>query len=187
MNVRRCIAVFALMATLMGGWGVALAQEGSGLSPEELDNLTAQVAAELRCLVCRGQSVLESNSQLAQEMKALIHDRLASGETPDEVKAYFVRSYGEYILLKPTARGVSLLVYVLPALALVGGGLLLLRLFRRWTRPAAAAAGSGSAAPAARESAGAPAGEPPEGDTSSSASELSPEEAAWLREQLQGK
>jgi cytochrome c-type biogenesis protein CcmH len=160
MTVRARVAILALLAALMSGGGTALAQEGSALPPAELDNLTAQVAAELRCLVCRGQSVLESNSQLAQEMKGVIRDRLAGGETPDEVKAYFVRSYGEYILLRPEARGVSLLVYVLPALALLGGGLLLLRLFGRWTRPAV----------------GAP-----------SESELSSEEQAWLREQIQGK
>ena len=179
MSARVRITVLALMATLMTGGGVVLAQERSGLSPEELDNQTANVAAELRCLVCRGQSVLESSSQLAQEMKAVIRERLAGGESPDEVKAYFVRSYGDYILLRPKAQGVSLLVYVLPALALLGGGLLLFRLFGRWTRPAAGVAPAGSGPT--------PTSESPSDAGASFESQLSAEEEAWLQGKLQGE
>lgn len=181
MRARVRIAVLASMVALMTGGGPMLAQDGSGLSPEELDNVTAEVAAELRCLVCRGQSVLESSSQLAQEMRALIREKLAAGETPDEVKAYFVRSYGDYILLKPRAEGVSLLVYLLPALALLGGGLLLFRLFGRWTRPAAgvAAAGSGPTPTSQSTSTASP--------DASLESQLSAEEEAWLQAKLQGE
>lgn len=186
MRARARIAVLASMAVLMSGGGTVLAQEGSRLSAEELDNLTAEVAAELRCLVCRGQSVLESSSQLAQEMKAVIRERLAGGESPDAVKAYFVRSYGEYILLRPKAQGVSLLVYLLPALVLLGGGLLLFRLFGRWTRPAAATAGPGPAPAATPESAASPRAASPDADAPFE-SELSPEEEAWLRERLQAR
>lgn len=99
-----------------------------------LDELTARVAAELRCPVCRNQSVLESSSSLAREMQAEIKRRLARGESPDEVRSYFVSRYGEWILLKPSPRGINLLVYVLPALALLLGGLLVWHLLKKWTR-----------------------------------------------------
>ena len=98
-----------------------------------LDELTARVASKLRCPVCRNQSVLESSSTLAREMQAEIKRRLARGESPEEVKAYFVSRYGEWVLLKPRAEGINLVVYLLPALALLGGGLLAWRLVRRWT------------------------------------------------------
>jgi cytochrome c-type biogenesis protein CcmH len=106
-------------------------------------------------------------------MKDVIRERLAAGESPEEVKAYFARSYGEYILLKPEARGVSLLVYVLPALALLGGALLLWRLFGKWTRPAVATGAVGTT-----ESAPAP-------DAGSGDTGLSEEEEAWLRRSIQ--
>lgn len=98
-----------------------------------LDELTARVASKLRCPVCRNQSVLESSSTLAREMQAEIKRRLARGESPEEVKAYFVSRYGEWVLLKPRAEGINLVVYLFPALVLLGGGLLAWRLVRRWT------------------------------------------------------
>lgn len=99
-----------------------------------LDAEAAAVASQLRCPVCRNQSVLESNADLSREMQALVRERLAAGETPDEVKAYFVSRYGEWILLKPQARGVNLLVYLLPFLALASGAIVVRRLLRRWAK-----------------------------------------------------
>lgn len=151
----------------------AAAQEGTEAPPAgaELDDLTARVANQLRCPVCRNQSVLESSSTLAREMQAEIRRRLARGETPEEVKAYFVSRYGEWILLQPPAKGINLLVYVLPVLALLVGGYVVFRLVRSWTgrTPAGEAAGG---ADAGARSAG------PDAD------ELSPEEERRLREAM---
>lgn len=97
-----------------------------------LDELTAQVASQLRCPVCRNQSVLESSSTLAREMQAEIKRRLARGDTPPEVRAYFVSRYGEWVLLKPKAEGINLVVYLFPALAVLGGGLIVWRLLGHW-------------------------------------------------------
>jgi cytochrome c-type biogenesis protein CcmH len=98
--------------------------------------LTRSVAAQLRCPVCQGLSLADSPSELALEMKDVVRDQLAAGRTPDEVKAYFVAKYGEWILLEPPRRGVNLLAYALPAIALVGGlGVVWLAL-RRWTSEA---------------------------------------------------
>jgi cytochrome c-type biogenesis protein CcmH len=66
-------------------------------------------------------------------MKDVVREQLAAGRTPDEVKAYFVAKYGEWILLEPPPRGVNLLAYLLPAVALMAGlGVIWLAL-RRWT------------------------------------------------------
>lgn len=111
----------------------------------ELDDLTARVADQLRCPVCRNQSVLESSSALAREMQAEIRRRLARGETPEEVKAYFVSRYGEWILLQPPARGINLLVYLLPAAALLVGVYVVVRLVRRWTDEASTPGPDGEA------------------------------------------
>ena len=107
---------------------------GSDLDDAELDALAAQLAAELRCPVCRNQSVSESSAELSREMHATIRAKLAAGESPAEVKAYFVSRYGEWILLKPTARGVNLAVYALPALVLLLGGAFVLARLRGWSR-----------------------------------------------------
>jgi cytochrome c-type biogenesis protein CcmH len=101
-----------------------------------LEALTRSVAAQLRCPVCQGLSLADSPSELALEMKDVVREQLAAGRTPDEVKAYFVAKYGEWILLEPPRRGINLLAYALPAIALIGGlGVIWLAL-RRWTRGA---------------------------------------------------
>jgi cytochrome c-type biogenesis protein CcmH len=104
-----------------------------------LEELTRHVSAQLRCPVCQGLSLADSPSELAREMKDVVRDQLAAGRTPDEVKAYFVAKYGEWILLEPPRRGVNLLAYVLPGAAAVAGLGLIWLLLRRWTAGAAPA------------------------------------------------
>ncbi len=99
---------------------------------KDLDALTAEVAAQLRCPVCRQLSVQDSPSDLAQEIKGVIRGRLAAGESPEEVKAYFVSKYGEWILLSPPKRGVTLWVWALPILALGAGAVVLGVVLRSW-------------------------------------------------------
>jgi cytochrome c-type biogenesis protein CcmH len=107
----------------------------------ELDARAAEVAGELRCLVCRNQSVLESNAELSREMQALIRERLAAGDTPEEVKDYFVSRYGEFVLLQPRASGINLLVYTLPGVALLVGFLVARNRLKKWASSGAPEAG----------------------------------------------
>lgn len=107
-----------------------------------LDAEAARIAAMLRCPVCRGQSVLESNSSIAQEMHAVVREKLGEGQTEQEILDYFVGSYGDWIILRPRAIGLNLLVYVLPAVALVFGGVWLVTRLRKWSS-------NGNEAPAA--------------------------------------
>jgi cytochrome c-type biogenesis protein CcmH len=100
---------------------------------EELDARAAEIAAELRCPVCRNQSVVESNADLSREMQALVRERLVAGDTPEEVKEYFVSRYGEWILLEPQRRGINWLVWGLPFVALILGAAFAITLLRRWT------------------------------------------------------
>ena len=99
----------------------------------ELDSVARSVASQLRCPVCQGESILDSPASLAQEMRTLVRSQLAQGKSPDEVKAYFVSKYGEWILLAPPASGFTLLVYALPLAALLIGAGIVFFAVRRWT------------------------------------------------------
>jgi cytochrome c-type biogenesis protein CcmH len=129
---------------------------------EELDARAAEIAAELRCPVCRNQSVVESNADLSREMQALVRERLEAGDTPEEVKEYFVSRYGEWILLEPQRRGINWLVWGLPFVVLISGALFAVMLLRRW------------------------AASTPDADSADQASApgLTPENERWLQEAL---
>jgi cytochrome c-type biogenesis protein CcmH len=99
-----------------------------------------EVAANLRCVVCQSLSVADSPSETANQMRAIVRERLAAGETPEQVTAYFVEKYGTWILLAPPRRGFDLLVWVVPFVALALGLGLAILAMRRWRRRSAAAA-----------------------------------------------
>jgi cytochrome c-type biogenesis protein CcmH len=97
-----------------------------------------EVAANLRCVVCQSLSVADSPSETANQMRAIVRERLAAGETPEQVTAYFVEKYGTWILLAPPRRGFDLLVWVVPFAGLALGLVLAGLAMRRWSRRAAA-------------------------------------------------
>ena len=99
----------------------------------DIDEQARNIAQELRCVVCQNLSVADSPSEMAQQMRGVVREQLRAGKTPQEVKDFFVSKYGEWVLLAPTTRGFSLLVWVLPFVVLVLGIALALWLLRRWS------------------------------------------------------
>lgn len=91
------------------------------------------VSRELRCVVCQNLSVADSPSEMARQQRDLVRERLAAGETPEQVKAYFVERYGEWVLLSPPTEGFGLLAWALPLGALVAGLGIAVLVLRRWT------------------------------------------------------
>ena len=89
---------------------------------DSIDNQIRAISYLLMCPVCQGQTVAESNSELATQMRAIIKQKLEKGESKQEIIAYFVNRYGETILGAPPPKGANWLIWVLPALALLFGG-----------------------------------------------------------------
>jgi cytochrome c-type biogenesis protein CcmH len=128
-------ATLAPIVLIVLGLGAALVS--AQVSVDE--RTVTDIAAQLRCVVCQSLSVADSPSETARQMRGVIRDRLAAGETPDQVKAYFVEKYGEWILLAPPRRGFNLLVWIVPYAGLLAGVLLVIVVVRRWSRRAATA------------------------------------------------
>ncbi len=95
---------------------------------------------EIRCLVCQNQSIAESNAELARDLRTLVRERLEAGDGDDEVRAFLVQRYGEWVLLRPPFRLATALIWLAPVLLLIGGGLGIVLWYRRRRQSAAAPA-----------------------------------------------
>ncbi len=89
-----------------------------------LEDRARDISAGLRCLVCRNESIDESNAELARDLRLLVRERLLAGDSNDEVVTYVVDRYGEYVLLRPSFGGANTVLWLAPlALLLIGGAL----------------------------------------------------------------
>ena len=101
---------------------------------DALDDQVRAIAKQLRCPVCTGETVADSNAEVSVQMRGIIREKLQQGETPDQIKAYFVARYGESILAEPPARGFTLGVWLMPILALIVGLGIVGAVLRSWLR-----------------------------------------------------
>jgi len=90
---------------------------------ENIDDQVSEISYLLMCPVCQGQSVAESNSDLAKDMRSIIRKKVQEGESQKEIISYFVNRYGDSILGSPPAKGVNWLLWLLPLFSLIFGGL----------------------------------------------------------------
>lgn len=116
---------------------------GAGLQQEDpLEPRLKSIAVQLRCPVCQGETIYDSHSSVAAQMKALIREQIAEGRSDAEIVSFFVERYGEFVLMEPQRRGAALLIWLFPALALlIGSAAAVLVLHRRKSHlvPASAA------------------------------------------------
>ena len=114
---------------------MAPATAAAARSPVPLTAAQASLARvlgnELRCPVCQGMPIGEAPSPMARAMMRRVQEMVASGETPDAIRAHFVARYGEWVLLDPRAEGFGWLVWGLPPLMLLLSSMVLWRLGRR--------------------------------------------------------
>ena len=103
------------------------APQGTPLTGAELEKRTNEVSSLLRCPVCQGQSVADSPSTVALDMKQHVKDLLAKGYTEEQVLAYFEQSYGQFVLLKPK----NPYVWIVPIVVLLLGGAILVTKLRK--------------------------------------------------------
>lgn len=130
MSARKGLAGWLLMAgVLLAALTVGVARDAA---PSTQSERIDAVAKTIKCPTCRSESVYESRSAAAQNLRNEIARQVAAGRTDDEVRAYVAERFGEELLLTPSTSGIAGLVWVLPvaALVLAVGGLVVA--FRRW-------------------------------------------------------
>ena len=88
----------------------------------------------LRCLVCQGQSIADSDAEMAGDMRALVRQRIVAGETPGEVRQWLIQRYGDYVTYDPPLTAMTAPLWLAPLILLGLGGILAARSFKRRRR-----------------------------------------------------
>ena len=93
-------------------------------------NKTREISQNIKCLVCQNQSIDESNSEIAKDLKVLIKNKLKDGVSDDEIYNFLRDRYGDSILLKPPLKTNTILLWFLPFIFLVFGSFFVIRFFK---------------------------------------------------------
>ena len=125
------LILFAVTVFAFADTSVAL-QPDERLDDPALEARARALAAEMRCLVCQNQSIDDSSTPFARDVRLLLRSRLAAGDTDEEVRAFLVARFGEFILLKPTTKGVNLVLWLSPLLTLAFASIVAWWYYRRW-------------------------------------------------------
>jgi len=125
-----------IMALLLMLPAAVLAAEPVYIADVPLEDPAAEarakaLMAELRCLTCQNQAIIDSHAPQAQTMRLEVRERISAGEDPEAVRAWFVERYGDWVSFVPPARPDTALLWAAPLLFLILGGLLVMRRIRR--------------------------------------------------------
>ncbi|HKV83817.1 MAG TPA: cytochrome c-type biogenesis protein [Ktedonobacterales bacterium] len=134
LRVLRRPSVLAALALVLGiglVWGVTAAHAAQ---PRTLDQRTYDVASQLQCPVCNGESVADASSEVALEMRSVVRQKLAAGESEQQVLDYFRHNYTDAILETPPKRGFTWLIWIAPWAMFVAALLLFYSVGREWRR-----------------------------------------------------
>ena len=147
----------AAMRAALGGafvlWLALGTSPGPAFTPDEplgdpaLEDRARALHEELRCMVCQGQSIADSDAALAQDMRAIVRERIAAGESDADVRGFLTERYGDYVLLDPPVKPETYALWFGPAAVFVAGAAIAFALLRR----SRAAARRAEAAPLSAE------------------------------------
>ncbi len=111
---------------------LSVAAFGTRAAPTAQDRVSS-LSRTVKCPVCSGESVAESNAPASQEIRRQIAEQVQQGQSDDEIRSFYAAKYGQAVLLTPSASGVNVLVWILPVVALAIGIAALAIVFRRWS------------------------------------------------------
>jgi cytochrome c-type biogenesis protein CcmH len=94
-----------------------------------LEERARSLSVGIRCLVCQNQSIDDSDAQLARDLRIIVREKLVEGLNDKQILDYLVERYGEFVLLKPRLNNQTILLWLLPLIALIIGAIIALKTF----------------------------------------------------------
>jgi cytochrome c-type biogenesis protein CcmH len=132
MNLKIFARTVVLTCLLLLAPLAARAVQPDEIMPDpRLEARARALSAQLRCMVCQNESIDESNADLARDLRVLVRERVQAGDSDDQIRAFLVRRYGDFILLKPPFKPETWLLWGAPFLILLTGGCIILVARRR--------------------------------------------------------
>ncbi|MES2095179.1 MAG: cytochrome c-type biogenesis protein [Pseudomonadota bacterium] len=128
-------AILMLATPALADSGLPPARYANTQLPDPAQEARAKALMEtLRCLVCQGQSIVDSNADMAGDMRSLVRTRIAAGESPESIRTWLVDRYGDYVTYDPPFSAVTAPLWIAPILLLLAGGWIARRSLRRRKR-----------------------------------------------------
>lgn len=132
------LALILLLSPVLAPAPALAVQPDEILPDAALEARAREISRNLRCPVCQGESIDDSNAPISRDLRLVVRERLVAGDSDDEVIDFIVARYGEFVLFNPRPEGANLLLWLAgPGLLLLGGGLAF-----AYTRRRATAAGN---------------------------------------------
>ncbi len=129
------LIALALAAPALADSALPAARYADTALPDPAQEAKAKALMEtLRCLVCQGQSIADSNAEMAGDMRSLVRTRIAAGESPDSIRTWLISRYGDYVTYDPPFSAVTAPLWIAPILLLLVGGWIARRSIRRRRR-----------------------------------------------------
>jgi cytochrome c-type biogenesis protein CcmH len=129
--------LIAIVMLVLATASASAVEPGEKMADPGLEARARRISQELRCLVCQNQSIDDSNAELARDLRLIVRERIAAGDTDTQVLAFVEARYGEFVLLRPPFKPHTLVLWLTPLLLLIGTAFVL----RRNARARAAATG----------------------------------------------
>jgi cytochrome c-type biogenesis protein CcmH len=123
--LKQILGCLFAVAMMVGSSAAYAVQPDEIMSDPAKEARARSLSRELRCMVCQNQSIDDSEAPLARDLRLLVRERIAAGDSDSQVIDFLVARYGEFVLLKPRLEPHTLLLWLLPPLVLAGGGLAL--------------------------------------------------------------
>jgi cytochrome c-type biogenesis protein CcmH len=98
---------------------------------EQIENRIKSINQNIRCLVCESQTIDESNSPLAKDLRSIVRSKVLNNETDESIYNYFRERYGDYIIMKPSFKNSTLFLWIAPFIFLIFGFVLILKYQRK--------------------------------------------------------
>ena len=152
MHVLNLVKTFALaLSMLLAGNALAIDTERAFEDPA-LQARYEHINSELRCLVCQNQTIADSSAPLAQDLRREVREKIAAGQTDQQIREFMIERYGDFVLYRPRMTAATFLLWAGPVIMLLAGAFIVLRYIRRQAAVADAESNAESHGPEAGQS-----------------------------------